>query len=306
MSAQVTQGVGAPPNVERRVPRRLVTPLDGRITEILQLGPATTFLLLFFVVPLFVFFLYSFWKTENYDIVQDWTFDNYSKVASDPVYAKLFRNTAEIALWATAVSVVMAYGFAYVIRFHLRRYQEALLFAVMIAMFSGYLVRIYAWRTILGETGILNTFLETVGVIERPLSFLLYSKTSAIIVLSNFLLPLAILPIYASLQNVRDDEIEAARDLGCGAMKAAWKVTFPLAWKGVFASAALCFIVAAGDYVTPQLVGGTSGSMVGRAISTSFTAAYDWPGGSALAFVTLALILSVVGVIRVVGTRVVR
>ena len=108
----------------------------------------------------------------------------------------------------------------------------------------------------------------------------------------NFLIPLAILPIYAALQNVRDEEIEAARDLGASAAGAFWRVTFPLAWGGVFAAFALTFIIAAGDYVTPQLVGGTSGGMIGRSIASTFGTAFNWPLGAALSFLTLAFVLA--------------
>ncbi len=292
-----------PPSSRARVRRRVRREL---LTTVAQIGPATLFLAVFLMIPLFVFFLYSFWKTQNYTILHDWTGHNYQDVASDPVYRTLLLNTGEIAFETTIVATLVGYAFAHAIRFHLRRQQRLLLFVVMVAMFSGYLVRIYAWRTILGDTGIVNALLQDLGVIHSPLTFLLYSRAAAIIVLSNFLVPLALLPIYAALENVSDDEVEAARDLGCGAWRALWKVTLPLAWRGVFAAGALCFIVASGDYVTPELVGGTSGSMVGRAISTAFTSAFDWPGGAALAFITLAVTLAVIGVLRFVSGRVVR
>ena len=192
------------------------------------------------------------------------------------------------------------------IRFHLRRFQEPLLFLVMVALFSGYLVRIYAWRTILGDEGIINSILMRLGLVDQPLSWLLYSRTAAIIVFVNFLLPLAILPIYASLQNVRDEEVEAARDLGAGAFQAFRRVTLPLAWSGVFAAFAFTFIIAAGDYVTPQLVGGTSGSMIGRAVVDTFGITFNWPLGSALSFLTLMFTLAILLVVQRVSVRVVR
>ena len=171
---------------------------------------------------------------------------NYREALSDEIYRTLFAQTIATAALAAAVTTVIAYAFAHAIRFHLRRHQEPLLFLVVVALFSGYLVRIYAWRTILGDQGVINSALLALGIVSEPLSFLLFSRVATTITLVNFLVPLAVLPIYAALQNVRDEEIEAARDLGASAAGAFWRVTLPLAWGGVFAAFALTFIIAAG------------------------------------------------------------
>jgi spermidine/putrescine transport system permease protein len=272
----------------------------------LQIVPATLFLGVFLVAPLSVFLLYSFWTKRGFEFVADWTTYNYTSTLGDPVYRSLLRNTVEIGLQASTGAVFIAYGFAHMLRFYLQRWQAALMFLVLVAAFSGYLVRVYSWRTILGSHGIINEILQLLRLIDEPLTFLLYSRTAAIIVLANFLLPIALVPIYAALQNVKDEEIEAARDLGCGPARALLKVTLPLAWRGIFAAFALCFIVAAGDYVTPQLVGGTTGTMIGRAIVDSFGITYEWPIGAALSFSTLAISLAVIGLLRAVSARLVR
>jgi spermidine/putrescine transport system permease protein len=272
----------------------------------LQLAPATAFLLTFLVVPLGIFLAYSFWVTRSHTLVAEWTIAQYKEGVTDPVWRDLLRNTLVIALLTATLTVTIAYAFAHALRFHLRRYQEILLFLVLIALFSGYLVRIYAWRTILGNEGIINQALIRIGVVEEPLSFLLFSRSAAIIVLVNLLVPLAILPIYGALQNVRQEEVEAARDLGASASAAFRKVTLPLAWSGVFVSFAISFIIAAGDYVTPQLVGGTSGSMIGRAIANQFGVTFEWPRGAALAFLTLGIVLATLAVLRAASTRLVR
>ena len=277
-----------------------------RWLSIAQLAPSTLFLLVFLVAPLGVFLVYSFWVTRSYRLVSDWTVANYVEGLTEPVYRSLFRNTLQIALSAALITVVLAYAFAHVIRFQLRRYQEPLIFLVIVALFSGYLVRIYAWRTILGDEGIVNDTLRRLGLIEQPLSFLLFSRPAAIIVLVNFLVPLAVLPIYAALQNVRDEEVEAARDLGAGAFGAFRRVTLPLAWSGIFAAFSFSFIIAAGDYVTPQLVGGTSGAMIGRAIANTFGVTFAWPRGAALSFLTLAFVLAILAIVRAASARVVR
>ncbi|MGH8609794.1 MAG: ABC transporter permease [Gammaproteobacteria bacterium] len=278
----------------------------ARWIRLAQLLPSTLFLVAFFLAPLAVFLLYSFWTKRGFEFIADWTTENYASTLGDEVYRSLLQNTVEIGLQASALAVAIAYTFAHVIRFHLQRWQAALLFLVLIAAFSGYLVRVYSWRTILGNNGIINETLQRLGVIDEPLSFLLYSRTATIIVLGNFLVPFALVPIYAALQNVQNEEVEVARDLGCGPVRALFKVTLPLAWPGIFAAFALCFIVAAGDYVTPQLVGGTSGTMIGRAISDSFGVTFEWPTGAALSFITLATALVIIALVRALGAVLIR
>ena len=300
-------GLGHRPFLERAasfLPARAET--RDRWLSALQLAPATAFLLAFLVVPLGIFFAYSFWVTRSHALVAEWTLAQYKEGVTEAVWRDLLRNTFVIALVTATLTVTIAYSFAHAIRFHLRRYQEILLFLVLIALFSGYLVRIYAWRTILGNEGIVNQGLIRIGLVDEPLSFLLFSRTAAVLVLVNFLVPLAILPIYGALQNVRDEEVEAARDLGASAASAFRKVTLPLAWSGVFVSFAISFIIAAGDYVTPQLVGGTSGSMIGRAIANQFGVTFEWPRGAALAFLTLAIVLATLAVLRAGSARLVR
>lgn len=296
-------GGGSSPDLTRRFSCR---GSRERWLSITQLTPATLFLLVFLVVPIGVFLVYSFWQARDYQLVSDWTVGNYVDALTDPAYRKLFRNTIEIALLSASSTVVVAYAFAHTIRFRLTRYQEPLLFLVIVALFSGYLVRIYAWRTILGDHGIINEALRRSRIVEQPLSFLLYSRPAAIIVLVNFLLPLAVLPIYGALQNVKDDEIEAARDLGAGPFTAFRRVTLPLAWGGIFTAFSFCFIIAAGDYVTPQLVGGTSGAMIGRTIASTFGVSFAWPLGAALAFLMLAFVLAILAVLKAGSSRVIR
>ncbi|MDQ3890168.1 MAG: ABC transporter permease [Actinomycetota bacterium] len=277
-----------------------------RLLSALQLTPATLFLLAFLVAPLAIFFAYSFWVTRSHVLVADWTLTQYKEGVTEKIWRDLLRNTVVIAITTAGITVTLAYAFAHALRFHLGRHQEALLFLVLVALFSGYLVRIYAWRTILGNEGIVNEGLIRLGLIDQPLSFLLFSRPAAILVLVNFLVPLAILPIYAALQNVRSEEVEAARDLGAGPFAAFRRVTLPLAWSGVFVAFAISFIIAAGDYVTPQLVGGTSGSMIGRAIANQFGVTFEWPRGAALAFLTLAFVLAILAVLRAASARIVR
>jgi spermidine/putrescine transport system permease protein len=299
-----TRSASAPPGPRPgRRPRRL---RPSHLVSTLQLTPALVVLGLFIVAPLVVFAIYSVWELHEFQIISNWNIDNYKEAITSGVFQSLMWNTIKIAGMVAIATVTVGYTFAHILRFHLRRWQEPLLFLVIIASFSGYLVRIYAWRTILGENGIINAALEGIGVIDHPIGFLLYNRFATVIVLGNFLLPVAVLTIYAGLQNIDDREIEAARDLGAGAGQTLRRVTLPLAWPAIFAALALCFIFSAGDYLTPLLVGGTSGTMVGLFIENAFNAQFNWPLGAALSFSMLAIVLVVLGLVRLVGNRVLR
>ncbi len=168
---------------------------------------------------------------------------------------------------------------------------------MLASIFGGYLVRIYAWRTILGDEGLINTFLIWLGLIREPLRFLLFSRFAVFITLVNFLLPFGVLPLYGALQNVPRDAIEAARDLGAGPLAIFRTVLLPLTATGIKIAFAFAFVLAAGDYVTPELVGGTNGIMIGNVIADQFGVAYNWPLGAALAITTLLVVLLVFGAI---------
>jgi spermidine/putrescine transport system permease protein len=292
--------------LELEAPARVLSRDPGRWFPALQLAPVTLFLTIFFVVPLGIFFVYSFWVTRRYELVADWTVANYNEALSEPAYRRLLWNTLLVAFLASAFTLAIAYPFAYAIHFRLRRFREPLLFLVLLALFSGYLVKIYAWKTILGNRGVINEALLRLGVVDEPLSFLLYSRPAAIITFVNFLVPLAVLPIYASLQNVADEQVEASRDLGAGAWAAFRRITLPLTRDGLLVAFAFAFIIAAGDYVTPQLVGGTSGAMIGKAVVSTFGVTFNWPLGSALAFLTLAAVVAILVSARQLAVRVVR
>jgi len=291
---------------EARARRPLAPRLRRRGAAAAQISPAALFVLAFAVAPLVIFLLYSFWKVSNFEIVSEWNLGNYSEALGEEVYRRAFLNTLRIAGSAALLATLIAYLFAHAMRFHLRRWQEPLLFCVIVALFSGYLVRIFAWRTLLGEHGFINETLLSIGIINEPLGFLLYNRIAAVVVLANFLVPLAILPIYGVLQNVDEREVLAARDLGCGPAGAFRRVTLPLAWPGIAAALALTFIIAAADYLTPTLVGGVNGTMIGQTIATTFLDSFDWPAGAAISFVTLALILLIVATVRLLGNRVLR
>jgi len=257
------------------------------------LAPTALYLLIFFGIPLLILLAMSFFRAEVFEIIPAFDFSNYASALGDPLYREVMVNTVLVGLVTAALTLAMAWPLCYIATFVFPRHREALFFLILLSLFGGYLVRIYAWRTILGDEGIINQTLVTLGLIDEPLDFLLNSRFAVVLTLANFLVPLAVLPIFSSMQNLRADLLEAAHDLGAGRWRVHWTVTLPLTLPGLRTGFAFAFVLAAGDYVTPALVGGTSGLMTGNVVATQFTLAMNWPFGAALAFVLMAVILVV-------------
>jgi spermidine/putrescine transport system permease protein len=274
-----------------------------------RLGPLVAFLAVFFVTPFVILFLYSFGRSSIVSLSFGANGENWSSVLTDEFYRRLLVRSVVIGVIVGLVSVVLAFPFAYAITIGpLRRRAESLLFAVLITLFSAYVVRIYAWRTLLGRNGIINEAFDAVGL--GPYDFLLFNQPAVALTLVNVLIPMAVLPMYSALAQVDPALIEAARDAGAGSIRTLTSVTIPLASRGINAAFALCFLIAAGDYVTPQFVGGIDGQMLGNVIAEQFGTAFNWPLGSALAFLLVGVMASVIGawllLMRLFGFRMLR
>jgi spermidine/putrescine transport system permease protein len=255
--------------------------------------PSTTVFTVLFVAPFALFFVISFWRVKVYRLVQDFTLDNYTEAVREYLGVAVF--TFSIALTIAITATVIAFGFAYVIRFKAGRYGQVLLFIALLTLFGGYLVKIYAWKTILGADGILSSGIIALGLAEEPLSIFLYNPGSVIVTLTHYLLPLAILPIYASLNGVSDITLDAARDIGARPWRVFVDILLPQCRQGLLAAFSLTFLLSAGDYVTPRLVGGPYTSMIGNFIESQFVHRLNWPLGAAMSFtVLLACFLMIV------------
>lgn len=266
---------------------------QGRFRLATRLGPLTLFMFVFFAVPIGIFFVYSFWTVRQWDIVREWNLDNYATVLFSPVYTKLIFRSISIGLRTAILSVLVVYPLAYTMVFKLEKYRDLILFLLAISLFSNYLVRIYAWRSILSSNGLLNWILMSVGLAAEPTSYLLFSPGGVILVLMNVYIPFATLPIYSALLNIERDLIEAAADLGASPLRAFVEVTLPLSMPGVAVAFAFIFLLAAGDFVTPELVGGKNGMMIGNAVATQFGMVSNWPLGSAIVFSTITVFLAI-------------
>jgi spermidine/putrescine transport system permease protein len=257
-----------------------------------QLIPASGFYVAFFAIPLIILFVYSFWTQVRYDVVPGFTLDNYAASLGSPLVQAVVVRTIIIGFVTAAISVPIAYVLAYVMRFVFSTRGRFLLDVVLISMFSGYLVRIYAWRTILGKNGVLNAALLEMGLIDEPITFLIFSNWAILITLVGLLIPLSLLPIYSSMSNVSREHLEVARDLGSRSLNLHRTILLPMVLPGVSVAFALAFLLAAGDFVVPTMVGGTQGVMVGNLVNDWFKGvAQDWPLGAALVFILVSLIV---------------
>ncbi len=263
----------------------------GWVRLFLLLSPVTTMLVAFFIVPTAIFLLYSFWTGHAFWMERVLTLGNYAYVLTSTVYRRVTFNALLIGFLTATTATLFSYPLAYYLTFKLKRGRNLVLFLVVISLLSGYLVRVYAWKTILGRNGLVNNFLIWVGVIDEPLLFLVFSRTAVVITLLHIFVPFTILPILSSLANISSDLIEAAKDLGAGPLRAFFKVTLPLSMNGVISGFMYTFILSAGDYITPELVGGKTGMMIGRSVADQFIRTGNWPRGSAICFVVLSLFM---------------
>jgi spermidine/putrescine transport system permease protein len=250
-----------------------------------MLGPSLLVFSALFVLPVGYFFVQSFWREQYFMLQRSFTFYNYIRAYDDYGYACVF--TLGISFVIGVVTTGCAFALAYYAHFRAGRFGPVILFLTLMTLFGGYLVKIYAWKSILGVDGVLNTTLTALGITHSPLTWLLYSPLAVIITLVNFLLPLAVLPIYAALRLIDERALTAARDLGASATRVLVDIVVPQALTGIMGAFSLSFLIAVGDYVTPQLVGGPESVMVGSFIEDQFVSRMNAPLGAALAAAVL-------------------
>jgi spermidine/putrescine transport system permease protein len=277
----------------------------------LQLGPvlltlpATAGMLVFFVAPIAIFVVYSFLTAQLYDVSRPFTLDAYSAALDSQLNRTLARNSIVIGLLAAVFSVGFALPVAYWLRYAKGRPRMIVLFLITASMFASYLVRIYAWRTMLGENGVVNSALESIGLIDEPLSFLIFNRFAVTVALVHIFLPYAVLVLYAGFQPIRPGMLEAAQDLGAGAWLRWRRVVLPLVAAPALSAFLFVFVLSASDYVTPQFVGGSSGVMLGVQVQANFTTVGNYPLGAATSLLMLAAFVALYFAMRV-GLRLAR
>jgi spermidine/putrescine transport system permease protein len=258
-----------------------------------MISPTFLYALALLFVPVLIVIAYSFW-TQNYlDIDRTFTLENYRQALTEPIYRDLFIRSLWISLTVSIVTVVFSYPIAWFISFHGGVHKNLWLFLVTVPCWTSYLLRVMSWKVILGYGGVLNTGLMSTGIIDQPVTSLLYNSNAVVITLVHSWAAFAILPIYVSLQKIDRTLIEAARDLGDSRIRSFLRVTLPLSLPGVISAFLIVMIPTVGDYVTPRLVGGKDGVMIATAIQAQFGKAANWPLGAALSVTTMVLVSAV-------------
>ena len=224
------------------------------------------------------------------EFVRGLSLDNYRTLLSDTLYVESYLKSLQIAGISTAILLVLAFPVAYGMSRAPRNWQPVLLMAVILPFWTAFLIRIYAWVNILQRDGLLNDVLSAFHIIDEPVTWLA-TDTAVYIGIVYSYLPFMVLPIYAVLEKMDESLLEAAADLGCPRWKAFWLVTLPLAVPGVIAGSLLCFIPITGEFVIPDLLGGSQSLFIGQTLWTEFFSNKDWPVASALATVLLAILL---------------
>jgi spermidine/putrescine transport system permease protein len=237
---------------------------------------------LFLLLPYALMFAHSFWAVREGFLVHEWNLHNYYRLVSNPVYVAVLFRTMRIAASVMLCSLLLGYPLAYYLSFHAGPRKELLYQLVIVPLWVSYLVRGYAWKTILGSDGVLNGFLQYLHLTHQPVGFLLYSPFAVVLMLTHIYTPFVFLPIYAALEHIPRPLVEASQDLGAGPRTTFFRVILPLSMPGLLAGATFAFVLSLGDFLAPLLVGGPSGTMIANIVQSLFGAAYDWPLGAAI------------------------
>lgn len=259
-------------------------------TLLILLLPTTIWLLIFFIIPLLIVLVYSFLERGTYGgVTGQFTLNNYQQLAND-LYLNIFWRSLSLASLTTLICLIMGYPIAFLIAKASPRWQNLLLFLVIIPFWTNFLVRTYAWMIILRSEGVINTVLQRLHLIEDPLN-LIFTPFAVVVGLVYGYLPFMVLPLYATIERLNFSLVEAAQDLGANSIKTFIRIIFPLTLPGIIAGSVLVFIPALGAFITPDILGGAKTVMVGNLIQNQFLQARHWPFGSALSMGLMVLVL---------------
>lgn len=291
----------------------------GRLFRAGVIGIPYVWLLALFLVPFLIVFKISLSETAIaqppylpvldlsgiaalWDGLRQLSFDNYAWLAGDPLYINAYLSSLRIALVSTLLTLAVGYPLAYGMARAPAGIRPALLMLIILPFWTSFLIRVYAWIGILRGEGYLNQFLLWTGLIDEPLA-ILNTETAVYIGIVYSYLPFMVLPIYAGLERMDHRLVEAANDLGCTPLGAFWKITFPLSLPGVIAGCFLVFIPAVGEFVIPDLLGGSQTLMIGKVLWDEFFINRDWPVASAVAVLLLILLVVPIMIFQRVQAR---
>lgn len=265
--------------------------------------PIILWLLIIIIAPVILMLVMSFRQKVGYEISNVLTLSNYLEIFKKPFYFKILLRSFRIALIASALAIFAGYPLAYYISRKIKKGKNLLFMLIIIPLWISYLVRIIAWRTILGNQGLINSALMAVGLIKEPLSFLLYNQFAVAITLSYIAIPFVFIPLYTVMEKIPVNLVDAAKDLGAGEFQTFINVIFPLSIPGLLTGFMLAFVVSLGDYIIPMQLGGTGGMMLGNIIWSQFGFAFNWPLGAALGFILFSIAAMVLAMAQKFGSR---
>jgi spermidine/putrescine transport system permease protein len=264
---------------------------NNRLLAIL-LSPTVFWLSLFFIVPLIVVLVVSFSKRSLLGVVEyDFNLANYRRVFSELIYLRILWKSVWLAILNTVLCLLVGYPFAFYIARQSPSRQRLLIFLVMIPFWTNFLVRTYALIFIVRDTGFINNILIGLGVIDTPLP-IMFTQTGVLLGMLYGYLPFAVLPLYASIEQLDFDYVQAAQDLGANGVKVFLRIILPLTMPGVVAGSIITFIPTLGAYVTPDLMGGGNTFLIGNLLQQQFMTVRDWPFGSALGIILMVMVLA--------------
>jgi spermidine/putrescine transport system permease protein len=250
--------------------------------------------LVFIVAPLLSFLAYSFFRMENGQIVRDLSLLNYRRFFTDAIFIPVLWQTILLCLTVAALATLIGFPVAFLLANLKGRRRYFLLLMVLVPLLMSYIIKIYAIRSILGGNGFLNRFLLWTGLIEQPLTIFVFNLNAVLLTLTVLLIPFAILPIFLSLERIPRSLIEASSDLGASNLQTFARIVLPLSLPGTVTAATFVFVLAIGDFLTPQMVGGRSGFTFGRIVYSQFGTAFNWPFGAALASILAMVVVAVI------------
>ncbi len=257
--------------------------------------------ILFILIPIGTMGLYSFWKVDQFKLVRTLTLANYIAFFTDPIYLQLLLKTLKLSVLIACLAVLISYPMALIVHYKGGAFKTVLFLGVLAPLWVGYLVRIYAWRSILGENGFINSVLMLAGVLEKPTTGLLFNNFSVIVTVLCIAIPFTFIPIYTTIEKIPVSLVRASEDLGGTAFYTFTHIVAPLSLPGIATGFMFAFITAVGDYMAPALVGGASGILFGNMIQTQFGNSFNWPLGASLAVILLLCLLLVILILRKLG-----
>lgn len=260
----------------------------SRFTTLIM--PPATYLFLLFLLPLGVMLVFSFRAGTTGAAHNIFTLNNYRAFLENSSFQRLLLRSAGISFTISIISIILAYPIAYYLAFSAGVNKSILMTLIIVPTWTSYLLRIFAWKLMLGSTGVLNSVLLSMGIIEQASPILIYSRSAVVVTLIYVWVPFVMLPIFSSLERIDRNLLEAAADLGCASWESFLRVTLPLSMPGVVAGFFFAFIPTLGEFVTPLLVGGAQGSMYGNLIQDQFMRALNWPMGSVMSLAMLVVV----------------